>query len=333
MVRVAQLLLALAGLTVVSVQAEAEQADQAVSDPVATGEANPNARIGNAFEQVGEPTNSEADYAFGAYQRGRYLTAFQLALPRAEAGDAAAQTLIAELYDLGRGVAKDTKKAAEWYEIAAQSGNREAQFSFAMKLLEGRDVKSDRRRAIDLMREAADAGHPLAMFNYANHLIDQRPTSLGYRRALPYLERAAEFRLGDAYYLLGKIYTDGLATGIGDPAKGKQWTERAARSGVDTAQIEYAMGLMNGLYGEKNPELAYRWFSRAAQSGNVIAQNRIAHMLFTGVGTEQAPIDAAKWHILAKRAGRADPLLDQYFSQLDDDERQKALAGANRWPL
>ncbi len=38
------------------------------------------------------------DYAFGAYQRGYFLTALELALPRAEKGDAAAQTLIAELY-------------------------------------------------------------------------------------------------------------------------------------------------------------------------------------------------------------------------------------------
>ena len=38
------------------------------------------------------------DEAFGAFQRGYYLTALSLALPRAEKGDGAAQTLIGEIY-------------------------------------------------------------------------------------------------------------------------------------------------------------------------------------------------------------------------------------------
>jgi TPR repeat protein len=320
-------------------QTEGETAEPAeVAPSVVVPEASsqirgPNARIGEAFSRAGEDTSPEADFAFGAYQRGMYLTAFDLALPRAEAGDAAAQTLIAELYDLGRGVAQDTRKAAEWYEVAAKSGNREAQFSFAMKLIEGVDVPRDKGRAIELLKEAAEDGHPLAMFNYASHLIDQRPTSLGYRQALPLLERAAEFRLSDAYYLLAKIYTEGLATGVGDPEKGKEWMERAARSGIDTAQVELGIALMNGLYGKRDETLALRWFATAAQSGNVIAQNRLAHMLFGGIGAEHQPVEAAKWHILAKRAGRADPLLDQLLRQLGDDDRKEALKRANRWPL
>ena len=107
------------------------------------------------------------DRAYGAYQRGYYLTAFNLALPRAQKGDAAAQTLIAELYENGRGVRKDTKEAAQWYEIAAKSGNREAQFSYAVKLLKGKDVEMDREAGLAMMQEAADAGHPVAIFNIA----------------------------------------------------------------------------------------------------------------------------------------------------------------------
>lgn len=319
---------------------ETKTADQISDEAVATKTADDAAaadRIGSAFEKAegeGEAAKPvQPDLAYGAYQRGMYLTAFRLALPRAEAGDAAAQTLIAELYDLGQGIARDTKRAAEWYEVAAKSGNREAQFSYAMKLLQGKDVKQDQERAIELMKQAAEAGHPLAMFNYASHLISQRPTSYGYRKALPFLEKAAEYRLSDAYYSLAKIYNEGLATGIGDPERGRLWLERAARSGVDTAQIELGLALISGLYGERDKEQAFRWFATAAQSGNVIAQNRIAHMFFEGVGVEASPVDGAKWHILASRAGRADLILDNYLRQLDDESKQKALEAANRWPF
>lgn len=297
-------------------------------------------RIGEAFSDTSEEENatgnsaekSDIDRAFGAYQRGLYLTAFQLALPRAEAGDAAAQTLIAELYDLGRGIAMDTKKAAEWYAVAAASGNREAKFAMSMKLLQGQDVEQDTERALTMMEEAADAGHPVAMFNFANHIIDQRPTTAGYRRALPYLEKAAEYRLADAYYLLAQIYKEGLVKGYGEPLIARKWLIKAAESGIDTAQVDLAISYSNGFDGPKDLVKAHQWFETAARTGNVIAQNRLAHMLFKGAGVEQAPEEAAVWHILASRAGRADPILDQYMRKLDEETRKKAISRANRWP-
>ncbi|MDJ0613624.1 MAG: tetratricopeptide repeat protein [Rhizobiaceae bacterium] len=298
-------------------------------------------RIGGAFsagenqpdEEQPASTSPKVDLAFGAYQRGMYLTAFKLALPRAEAGDAAAQTLIAELYDLGRGIGKDAKKAAEWYSVAAASGNREAKFAMSMKLLQGQDVEQDTKRALQMMEEAADAGHPVAMFNFANHIIDQRPTTAGYRRALPYLEKAAEYRLADAYYLLAQIYQEGLATGYGEPLVARKWLIKAAESGIDTAQVDLAISYTNGFDGPKDLEKAHQWFEAAARTGNVIAQNRLAHMLFQGSGVKKAPEEAAVWHILAARAGRADPILDQYMLQLDMETRQKAISRANRWPF
>lgn len=56
-----------------------------------------------------------ADLAFGAFQRGYFLTALEFALPRAEKGDVAAQTLIAEIYAKGLGVAQNDERAAGWY--------------------------------------------------------------------------------------------------------------------------------------------------------------------------------------------------------------------------
>lgn len=277
--------------------------------------------------------NTDADLAFGAYQRGLYLTAFELALPRAKGGDAAAQTLIAELYQKGLGVRRDTKEAAAWYEIAAQSGNREAQFSYAVKLLKGVDVPLDEARGMKLMKVASDAGHPVAMFNQAHRIIQERPTSAGYRLALPLFEKSAELGVGDAFYALSQIYQAGSATGIQDPEKARHWLVRAARAGFDTAQVELAIALANGTDGPKDQALAVSWFKIAANAGNVIAQNRLAHLLINGVGTESSPVEAAKWHILARRAGRSDTVLDEFLINLDEDSRTKALKLANRWPV
>ena len=55
---------------------------------------------------------TKEDDAYGAFQRGYYLTALALALPRAERADPAAQTLIAEIYAKGLGVAENVAQAS-----------------------------------------------------------------------------------------------------------------------------------------------------------------------------------------------------------------------------
>ncbi len=272
------------------------------------------------------------DLAYGAYQRGYYLTAFELALPRAKLGDPAAQTLIAEIYDKGLGVPKDPKEAAAWYEIAARNGDTEAKFGFAVKLLEGRDVKPDRERARELLGEAADAGHSTASLNYAQLLINDRPTTKGYTDALPYLEYAAENDVAEAYYLLAQVYQSGRLKGYPETEKANEWLTRAARAGIEEAQVELGIRLANGEVGDPDPKAGFRWIRRAARSGNVVARNRLAVMFAKGVGTSADAVEAAKWHILAKRAGLSDPWLDIYVNSLEGDVLSEGLAAANRWP-
>src|SRR5690606_15587519 len=83
------------------------------------------------FERMGVPLpdlppereyTGQVDEAYGAFQRGFYLTAIDKALPRAQLGDPAAQTLIAELMSQGLGIKLDPKAAAFWYGQAANGG-------------------------------------------------------------------------------------------------------------------------------------------------------------------------------------------------------------------
>ena len=81
----------------------------------------------------------DPDLAFGAFQRGYYLTALQIATQRVnEKGDVKSMTLLGELYANGFGVARDDNKAVEWYRMAADRGDREAMFALAMFRLAGR---------------------------------------------------------------------------------------------------------------------------------------------------------------------------------------------------
>ena len=269
--------------------------------------------------------------AFGAFQRGFYLTAMELALPRAQLGDPAAQTLVAELFAAGLGVARDMDDAAFWYAQAAESGDASAQFKYGVMLLEGRHVKADPARAEELMKKAADAGNAFAQFNHAQALVSKKPGDAGILEALPYFEKAAEQGVPDAQYALAQIYSNTVGVPDEKRALARDYMEKAARAGFDTAQLDYAMWLIDGIGGPKDYENGFRWMKVAATRGNVVAQNRMAVLHINAIGTLGDPVEAAKWYILSRRAGYDDRSLDDFYQGLTEEEQKQAIEAANKF--
>jgi len=284
-------------------------------------------------EDAALPEPGEASAAaYGAFQRGYYLSALRLAEPLANLGDPAAQTLIGEIYGRGLGVPRDEAEAARWYAVAARSGVAEAQFRYALMLAEGRAVPADPAAARDLMKAAADAGNPLAAFNFGQMLIRSSPTG-GFGEALGYFRTAAERGVPDAQYALSQLYAYGRGAERADDAEARRWLGEAARGGHDTAQIEFGIWLINGRGGPAEPAEGFRWLKGAAEGGNPIGMNRVAHLLKDGIGTAADRAQAAKWVVLARRAGNSDNALDTFFRALTPEEQRAALAEANRSPL
>jgi TPR repeat protein len=268
-----------------------------------------------------EPTPMEI--AFGAFQRGFYLTALNKALPLAENGDANAQTLIAFIYDQGLGVPKRPKEAAAWYGFAANAGNREAQFSYAAMLMQGEAIEKNIEEATGFFKKAADKGHPQAQFNYAEIIAKKNSSHKAYAAALPYYIGAATSGIAEAQYVLALIYAEGLGVPQPDLTKAREWMGKAAVEGLTVAQLEFGIWLVNGTGGKAEPKIGAQWLLRAATKGNVVAQNRIAKLYFAGLGIEKNPVEGAKWHLLAKQQGKKDLELDEFYKNLSDDEKEQ----------
>lgn len=278
-------------------------------------------------ERFGGPP---ADAAYGAFQRGLYMTALNLALPRAEAGDSAAQTLVAEILSRGLGVARDEARAAKWYQLAAEQGVPEAQFQYALMLLDGRFVKKDAQGAYALMQAAAEAGNRLAQFNFAQLIVQREPGNAGMTKAVAYYQRAADSGLADAQYAMSQIYANGAGGKRRDDAEARRWLLLSARQNFDTAQLDLGTWLVDGRGGPRDLKAGFGWMSRAAHAGNVAAQNRLAKLYMGGIGTEPNSTDAAAWYFLARRAGLTDPEMEDFLRGLTDEEQKKALERANR---
>jgi uncharacterized protein len=270
------------------------------------------------------------DAAFGAFQRGLYKTAFDLALPRAKDDDPAAQTLVAEIYARGLGIRRNATEAANWYERAAEKGMPEAEFQYALILLDGEFRPKDETRAFELMKRAADGGSRFAQFNYAQLVIEREPGPTGLAKAVSYYERAAEAGLADAQYAMSQVYANGVGGKRLDAVEARRWLSRAARQNYDTAQLDLATWLVEGKGGPRDETAGFRLMLVAATAGNVAAQNRLAKLYVNGIGTEGNPVEAAAWYILARRAGLNDPDMDDFLQGLTDAEQKKALERANR---
>ncbi|MDX8493711.1 tetratricopeptide repeat protein [Mesorhizobium sp. VK22B] len=270
------------------------------------------------------------DAAYGAFQRGLYKTAYNLAIVRANNGDPAAQTLVAEILSRGLGVPLNAAEAAKWYGLAAEQGVPEAQFQYALMLLDGRYVKKDSKEAYALMQAAAEAGNRLAQFNFAQLLVQQDPGDAGLAMAAVYYERAAATGLADAEYAMAQIYANGAGGRPHDDAKARVLLAQAARQNYDTAQIDLAAWMIEGRGGERDLKSGFAWMKRAAEGGNVAAQNRLAKLYMGGIGTDPDLILAGAWYILARRAGLIDPQMDDFLQGLDDGQTKQALQKANR---
>ncbi len=270
------------------------------------------------------------DAAFGAYQRGLYITALNLALPRAEAGDPSAQTLVAEILSRGLGVPRDEKRALKWYSRAAEQGIAEAQFRYSLALLDGEHVAKDEDAALRLLKMAADQGNRLAQFNFAQLTIKKKPGAQGLKAAIDYYEKAAVAGLPDAQYAMAQAYATGAGGRSHDPRLARQWLVKAARRNFDTAQLDLATWLVEGRGGDRDLKAGFSWMKIAAEAGNVAAQNRLAKLYRGGLGVEADPVVAAAWYIIARRAGLSDPEMNVFLDGLTIDQQKQAIETANR---
>jgi TPR repeat protein len=269
------------------------------------------------------PADPKLDVPYGAYQRGFYITAFQEATKQIERDrtDAAAMTLLGELYNQGLGVAQDSRKAAEWYRLAASRGDAHAMASLGLMAADGRGMARNPAEARDWLDKAAAKGEPVACYNLALLLLNGRDGDAA--RAAGLMRVAADAEIGDAQHGLGVLYSRGLGVER-NTAEAARWFLRGARNGSIAGTVEYAIALFNGDGVAKNEPLAARYFRRAAAQGNAIAQNRLARLYATGRGVPRNLVEAAAWHLVAAGQGLADTWLDTTLSDLSKEDRARA---------
>lgn len=160
-------------------------------------------------------------------------------LAEAQAGQAKAQYLLAELYRSGRGVDTDLAAAAGWYRKAALQGHVPASYNLAMFNLLGAGVDKNIPEAAVWMRKAADGGH------------------------------------ADAQNRMGALFEDGNGVPQ-DQSQAAAWYLKAAEQGHVVAMYNTGQCLELGLGVTPDLAAAVKWYTRASNKGDKLAEQALA---------------------------------------------------------
>ena len=234
---------------------------------------------------------SEYDVGVAAYKHGHYQVAMSDFEMRAKQGEPFAQFCLGFMYNNGKGVAKDTEKAREWYQRAIRQNYAPA--------LNNRGVMYVRRYE-SIVRELPE---------FAEGQIT---------KAVKFIQEAAAQGNPTAQYNLGILINRGYGKDSGTKTSA-EWIKLAASQGYVPAQNKLAQLYQNGLWEvEKHLGKAVEWYTKAASSdwrgnGYPLAQYNFATMYYYGEGVTQDFV--AAFDLFYEAASQGLPSA-QYFTGL-----------------
>lgn len=149
-------------------------------------------------------------------------------------GDPAAQHELAVRYLEGRGLVRDPKAAARWFEKAANQGLAPAQYRLGSLYEKGIGVDRDYGQASKWYQRAAERGNARAMHNLAVLFAEGGEDKPDYASAANWFRKAAELGVRDSQYNLAILYARGL--GVGQSLdQSYLWFAVSARQGDEDA--------------------------------------------------------------------------------------------------
>jgi len=123
------------------------------------------------------------------YEQGMELlgkddpAAFSLFGRAADAGNARAQFMLAQMYEAGRGTGESRQYAAEWYSESFDNGCETAGLYLARMLLEGLDPETDAEETVNILGSLFESGNddpfleaPSVVFDIGRTIYEGRGT-------------------------------------------------------------------------------------------------------------------------------------------------------------
>jgi len=133
-----------------------------------------------------------ADFNDGtlAFNNGDYPAAYKEWLPLAKQGHDGAQTSLGWMYENGKGVVKNNKKAVNWYTKAAEQGHIGAQNNLGVIYFYGDSATQDYKKAFSWLNKAAEQGYTEAQYYVGLMYAEGRGTLKSLKEASYWIKLA-----------------------------------------------------------------------------------------------------------------------------------------------
>lgn len=221
---------------------------------------------------------------------------------QAEHGSVARQIELGSAYLTGRGVSRDYKKAAHWYELAARSGDAAAENEMGYFYQTGIGVPVDVKRAAHWFQLASASGLVLAKVNLGISYL----RGLGVRQdagtARLLLQEALKKGSGLAATYLGDIELFGI-DGPVDQAKAESWFETGSR--LHDPESDYNLAYFLSLASNHAHDFprAAKLLRESAEKGYVPAKHALGLLLVNHPDLSKSPAEGRGFFEQASSAG------------------------------
>jgi uncharacterized protein len=208
----------------------------------------------------------------------------------AERGSIAEEIALGAAYMAGKGVPRDEKRAAYWYEKAANSGDPGAQLEIGYFYQAGIGVDRNPVRAAQWFQRSASSGMTAAKVNLGVAYV----WGLGVRKdpefAAQLFREAAKKGDGSGACYLGDLYFFGIGVPQ-DTSEAKHWFEMGSKLHNPMAKFDLALILLNEKDHSRDEEVM-KLLRASAQAGYVRAKHQLGLMLVRNPSLEGAPGEA-----------------------------------------
>lgn len=299
---------------------------------------------GHIFAQQPVPSTAgnASSAATNLYAKGNYEEAVPLFRQLAAKGDPTACYYLAEMYSKGLGgLPKDYVEAFGLYERAARYDYAEAQYQVAVMYEEGRGVLKDEKKAASWYEKAAGKGHADAQYRFAEYEFDKavfwqeeskrkesgaegkseqeesvrRAEDFGkYKQrlssAVSWYNKAAEQNHRDAQYVMGRLYASG--EGVGQNfTEAVRFYEMAAAQGHPKAQFYLGLMVQAGLGVKQDIPRAIKLYQKAADKGETGSMYYLGNCYRFGIGVAKDADKGEQYYVTALNS--ATPLEDKNY--------------------
>lgn len=206
---------------------------------------------------------------------------------KARRGSAEYQWKVGTMLREGRETEKDSAKAADWFQKAADQGHAGAMNDLGVHYLRGVGVELDVDRAFQLFAEAAEKDDPHAQCNIGDCYIGGQGVAKDESMGLEWIKKAADASTPVGQWSLGTAYMEGKGV-TRDEAEAVKWFRRAASQDFPPAKFALAQAYETGAGVKPNLERAEKWYG-AVQHINPEAAAKLADLYISGRGQTAWP--------------------------------------------